>query len=92
MKHVAAFPCPMSAQTHSNQDCGPFQAGMTLRDYFAARATEADIAEHRTGSITEGVVTGFDGFRRVVHTPTVRTREQAKFAYADAMLRAREAA
>lgn len=35
-----AFPCPMSEQTYSNQDCEPFQGGMTLRDYFAAKALQ----------------------------------------------------
>lgn len=33
-----AFPCPMSEQSHANQDCGPYQGGMTLRDYFIAHA------------------------------------------------------
>lgn len=40
-----AFPCPMSEQTHSNQDCAPFQNGMSLRDYFAAQALSAVYVE-----------------------------------------------
>lgn len=42
--------------------------GMSLRDYFAAKATDDDILEY----MDEGY-----------------TREEAKFAYADNMLRAR---
>jgi hypothetical protein len=38
---VAAFPCPMSEQTILNQDSSPFQRGMSLRDYFAAKALPA---------------------------------------------------
>lgn len=50
------------------------QYGMTLRDYFAAHATEADIEDHRVyGSATHG------------------TREQCRYAFADAMLKARAA-
>lgn len=40
-KTTAAFPCHMSEQTHLNQDCAPFQHGMSLRDYFAAKAMQA---------------------------------------------------
>jgi len=36
-----AFPCPMSEQTYTNQYCSPFQGGMSLRDYFAAKAMQA---------------------------------------------------
>ena len=39
-----AFPCPMSEQTYSNQDCAPFQPGMTLRDHFAGLAMQALIS------------------------------------------------
>jgi hypothetical protein len=66
--------------------------GMSMRDYFAANASEHDIAAHRAGPTTERVVTNSDGMRRIVTGPAVRTREQAKFAYANAMLAAREAA
>ena len=44
MNQEYAFPCPMSEQTHSNQDCAPFQNGMTLRDYFAAKAMSGFLA------------------------------------------------
>jgi hypothetical protein len=57
------------------------QEGMTLRDWFAGQATEEDIEAHTGGDI---------------HPQTGRlynqmTREQAKYAYADAMIAAREA-
>lgn len=55
--------------------------GMTLRDYFAAKASESDVAAH-THIYGEA-----DGIKLCIG---VRTREQAKFAYADAMLAARE--
>lgn len=32
---IPAFPVAMSHQTAGNQDCSPYQHGMTLRDYFA---------------------------------------------------------
>lgn len=36
----AAFPCAMSEQSMLNQQCEPFQVGMTLRDYYAGKAME----------------------------------------------------
>lgn len=54
-----------------------YEDGMTLRDYFAAKATQEDIEKYLIYSIN-GMT--FD-----------RTREQAKFKYADQMLEAREA-
>jgi hypothetical protein len=65
--------------------------GMSLRDYFAAKAGEADIEAHRTGPVTESVVDDGYGRKTVRRGPLERTREQAKFAYADAMMKAREA-
>ena len=57
---------------------------MTLRDYFASHASEEDIQEHTTKVWTDGNEFGAGYF-----TPT-NTREEAKYAYADAMLKARE--
>jgi hypothetical protein len=48
--------------------------GMTLRDYFAIRATEQDINEFTWSS----------------DLVTRRTREEARYAFADAMLVARK--
>ena len=68
----------------------PFQ-GMTLRDYFAAKATEKDVEEYERGSRIKEVPRK-DGLGNVRFSETVYyTREQAKFRYADAMLKAREA-
>jgi len=33
-----AFPCPMSEQTYSNQDCAPYSKGLTKREWFAGQA------------------------------------------------------
>jgi hypothetical protein len=52
---------------------------MTLRDWMAAHATEADIDNHRD-------------YQLCPETSVVmscRTREQAKYSYADAMIAAR---
>ena len=52
--------------------------GMDLRDYFAAKASEQDIQEH----LWERV----GGYGKIASC----TREEAKYKYADAMLKARE--
>ncbi len=49
--------------------------GMTLRDYFAAKASDEDIAE-------------IIGQERDFNTPAI-TRAQARFIHADAMLKER---
>ena len=57
---------------------------MTMRDWFAAQATEEDIAEYMP--TTQGEAAVFKdkhGFRP--------SREWAKYQYADAMIAAREA-
>lgn len=72
----AAFPGGVNS-VYTNLDEGePTQAGMTLRDYFAAKATDADVEAARLGC-EDPEDTG------------VRCR--ARFRHADAMLRAREA-
>jgi hypothetical protein len=52
------------------------QPGMTLRDWFASQATDADIAAIRA--------------RHEHELGTKITREQVRYIHADAMLRARE--
>ena len=74
----SAFPCPMSEQTHSNQDCAPFQGGMTLRDYFAAKAMHAFIRSAPNGTAF-GTSEGAANERYAA----------ASYTMADAMLRAR---
>ena len=63
--------------------------GMTLRDYFAAKATEEDINAHREGPMEEHIVSDVNGRRHITHRRTRYTREQARYRYADAMLKAR---
>ena len=57
--------------------------GMTIRDYFAARATEDDIHEHRLKYWQNA-----DG-SRVSKWIYESSREAGKYAYADAMLKER---
>ena len=65
--------------------------GMTLRDYFAARASEVDIEEHIWKGFKEDVpILCSDGSTRMGSRNAHWTREQAKYRYADAMLKARE--
>ena len=65
--------------------------GMTLRDYFAAKATEQDIKSHEQadGPEVKGVDTLGTEWKRL--SIIYYTREQAKYRYADAMLKARGA-
>ncbi len=51
--------------------------GMTLRDWFAAHASEQDIDEHRHWYSRDG-------------SSYTRTREEARYHYADAMIKTRE--
>ena len=69
-----------------------YSLGMTLRDYFAIHATEEDIQRYLpTGRIIEVVVERMIGLKEVEKQPERRTREQARYAFADAMLKARQA-
>lgn len=67
------------------------EQGMTLRDYFAAKASEEDIKAHQEGGVKEQVVDDPNGRKKIVYCNFRYTREQAKYRYADAMLKAREA-
>lgn len=65
--------------------------GMSLRDYFAAKATEEDIREFREAFVIKGDVV-HRGLWGSVHEEKIAyryTRTQAKYRYADAMLEAR---
>jgi hypothetical protein len=89
MKNPQAFPTHPDAPLSCD--------GMTLRDYFAARASEEDIRTHTYSEKKDQVIKNpIDGtsqiiFTNIIFTNTVCTREQAKYRYADAMLKAREA-
>ena len=65
--------------TDSERQIGPnayHYEGITMRDWFATHASEGDIKQHLTWH-AEGTVFS-------------RTREQARYHYADAMIEARE--
>lgn len=57
-----------------------YPRGMSLRDYFAAKASEADIAQQLM------LHSEFDGCER----DPIITRQEARYYHADAMLEARE--
>ena len=63
--------------------------GMTLRDYLAAHATTDDIASYLMTKPCEQVLTRPDGRKEIVNMPKPRSREEAKYAYADAMIAAK---
>ena len=71
---------------------GGYAKDMMLRDYFAAKATEEDIDAHIEKGWNEDVVrVAADGTKYIARTAALFTREQAKYRYADAMLKARAA-
>ena len=63
---------------------------LSIRDYFAARASEEDIKAHQEGGVKEQIVDDLYGRKKIVHCRVQYTREQAKYRYADAMLEARK--
>lgn len=65
-------------------------SGMTLRDYFAIRASEEDIQNHLlTGRVIDVVLQDGTGRKTIEQRPEYRTREQARYAFADSMMEAR---
>jgi hypothetical protein len=64
--------------------------GMSLRDYFAIHATDEDVARHLEGPLGESIQTDMQGRKMIITRPTRRNREQARFAFADAMMKARD--
>jgi hypothetical protein len=77
-----AFPC--------DESHGDNYEGMTLRDYFAAKASEADIAEQMKFIGPVDVVESENGFKVVRKGLPLNKRQIARFMHADAMLSARE--
>jgi len=65
------------------------QSGMSLRDFFATTASEKDIESRLQGPVVPQVVGDVYGNKRFVRMPRARSREQARFLYADDMLKAR---
>ena len=72
-----AFPGQDVVQNMYGDVAPVFYPGMSLRDWFAGMASDQDITEHR--------VTHAEGITFTV------SREVARYRYADAMLKAREA-
>ena len=79
-----AFPCGPSGMSISYDDGRtehqyPGSPGMSLRDWFASHASHYDTLRHKS------IIEQANGFTQ---TPSV---EECKYAYADAMLKARSA-
>lgn len=67
------------------------QSNMSLRDYFAAKASEKDIEYWMPKGFTETVIQrDANGKCYEIKQVATWTREQARYRYADAMLKARE--
>ena len=67
----------------------PDEDGFTVRDYFAIHASDEDVAAHMQGPLEPKQQTDMMGREMVVSAPSRRTREQARYAFADEMLKAR---
>jgi len=87
-----AFPA-FEVRTHDTGDLVENASqGMTLRDYFAAKASEDDIAAHSLKGFTEKYAFDLGNGKKELRIREARwTREQSKYRYADAMLKARSA-
>lgn len=73
-----AFPRPHSQRFQDDQFKA--QTGMTLRDYFAANASDADVAS----VMAEYMVS--EDFGTIVISHCSITRQQARYMHADLML------
>ena len=83
MKNAPAFPTVM---------IGELEGGMTLRDYFAAHATEEDICTAMDLVQKVEVVRDLgNGHKVIERSYPENTRQIARYIHADAMLKAREA-
>lgn len=79
-----AFPAPAGVAHITDQ-------GMTLRDYFATHASEEDIKYWQPMGAMVAKVKETGNGKMIYHEPGMYTREIARYRYADAMLKAREA-
>lgn len=83
-----AFPCTEANYTDPHWS----HEGMTLRDYFAANATEEDINAYMWKDHNEEYVyTKPDGTKETRVRRAFYTREESRYIYADRMLKARQA-
>jgi hypothetical protein len=80
-----AYPAPTTKPLEN------YYPGISIRDYFAAKASEEDIRANIEGPMQECIVESSDGRKHITHRNVKYTREQAKYRYADTMLKAREA-
>jgi hypothetical protein len=77
---------------HIDSGCGRFEQGMTLRDYFAAHATEEDICTAMDlVKKVEQVRDLGNGHKVIERGYPDNIRQIARYIHADAMLKAREA-
>jgi len=67
-----------------------YSEGMTLRDYFAAKASEEDIKYWQPMGAMVAKVKETGNGKIIYHEPGMYTREIARYWYADAMLKAKE--
>lgn len=80
-----AFPIPLNEGEPWSGQMGPAD-GMTLRDYFAAKASDADVEDQAQKLWAARCDLGI---QIRVHRP-INWRQIARFAHADAMLAARK--
>jgi hypothetical protein len=82
---------PRNILDHGHNVTTIHESGMSLRDYFAAHASEEDIKYWQPmGVMVTQVRELRNGSKQLYEAPGMYTREQARYRYADAMLAARE--
>jgi hypothetical protein len=77
-----------NGQVVTADDYFPDASGMSLRDWFAGQASEEDIEYHMKNG--KAAIKGTDEDDGYGPDYTYPTRESARYAYADAMLAARQ--
>jgi len=77
---------------HPSKECHFQDSGLTLRDYFATHASEEDIKYWQPMGVEVTKVRDLgNGSKQIYAAPGMFTREQARYRYAEAMLKARKA-
>ena len=85
---TADTPNPPAFPYLETGDCGQ-REGMTLRDYFAAKASEDDIKYWQPMGVMVEKIRDSSNRKSIYHEAGMYTREQARYRFADAMLAAR---
>ena len=75
----------MTTESQEQGWSAAFGVGLTPRDFFAMAASEADILAH-TEFVERDDRMDLRGLMRPTWTTKQRTREQARYAFADAMM------